>query len=121
MKKKIALLASVLLVLTGCGSSGTSSASACTEIQPIALDLANVLQSLVTDFSSDYNDQLASSLSDLRGLSDSDPAVAEAIDSLEQSIEALMSDLVGGDIYAASDDVNDMTVAVQSLTAACGL
>lgn len=77
------------------------------------------LEALSQDFSSKENENLAKSLAQLRDLSSSSNSIGKSKDLLEKSIEDLMSHLIAGDPIAASKNVNDMTVAIQTLTAAC--
>ena len=104
------------VALSGCGSE---SESICGSIRSISRDLATSLQALASDFSSEQNDKLAKSLAELRNLSTDGSAVNQSKILLEKSIEKLMSNLIAGDTYAAAENVNDMTVAIQTLTAAC--
>jgi hypothetical protein len=112
---------SCTLALVSCGGSSNSATSSCSEIQPIAAELAATLGKIATDFSSSENASLATSLAKLRKLNFSDPAISTPLNLLEDSVQSLMSNLLASDSVAASEDVNNMSTAVQSLTAACGL
>jgi hypothetical protein len=107
------------LTLSACGSGGDNSQSICQSTKTIAGELAATLELIVADFSGDQNDRLAQSLDDLRNLAPTDTSLDQSKKLLEDSIESLMSDLNAGDPSSASNDVIDMTTAIQSITAAC--
>ena len=117
----VAVVISCALALVSCGGSSSSATSSCTEIRPIATELATTLGKIASDFSSSENAALATSLAKLRKLNFSDPAISTPLTLLEESLQSLMTDLIASDSEAASNDVNNMSTAVQSLTAACGL
>lgn len=119
-RKRSASLAIVAaLALSACGGGGDNSQSICQSTKTIAGDLAATLDLIVADFSNAQNDRLAQSLDDLRNLTPSDASLNESKKLLEDSIQSLMSDLNAGDPASASNDVVDMTTAIQSITAAC--
>jgi hypothetical protein len=112
---------SCTLVLVSCGSSSNNATSSCEEIRPIGTELVTTLQKIVANFDSSENASLATSLAKLRKLNFSDPAINTPLQMLEDSLQALMTDLIADDSAAASNDVNNMSSAVQALTAACKL
>lgn len=119
-RKFFASLAVVaVLGLSACGTGGDSRESVCESIKTIATDLAATLELIAADFSNSQNDQLASSLDDLRNLNPSDVSLKESKQLLEDSLESLMSDLNENNSFSASEDVTKMSTAIQSFTAAC--
>lgn len=119
LKFKATLIITSMLFTVALSGCGSESGSICGSIKSISRDLATSLQALAGDFSSEQNDKLAKSLAELRNLSTDSSAVNQSKILLEKSIEKLMSNLIAGDTYAAAENVNDMTVAIQTLTAAC--
>ena len=98
------------LIFSGCGAN---------KKDIISSDLASAIGALSNEFSQEQNTKLALSLKQLRDLSSSSSSISQPKVLLENSIEDLMSNALAGDKSAAAKNVNDMTVAIQSLTSAC--
>ena len=104
------------LIFSGCGANKKDT---CDSIKIISSDLASAIGALSNKFSQEQNTKLALSLKQLRDLSSSSSSISQPKVLLENSIEDLMSNALAGDKSAAAKNVNDMTVAIQSLTSAC--
>jgi hypothetical protein len=116
-KSSICILVFVsALSLSGCSNS---SDSVCSSIRGISQALESSLGILSENFSASENEKLAQSLSQLRELSAKNNSIGQPKALLEKSIEDLMSNIIARDPNSAAENVNDMTVAIQSINAAC--
>ena len=116
-KSPILIIAfSSTLFFSGCSNVDKT---LCSSIKGISQDLGASLRNVSDNFSAAENDNFAQSLYQLRELSASNDSIRQPKALLENSIEELMSSLLAQDSNSASTNVYDMTVAIQSLNAAC--